>query len=322
MTITNLLKDFSSSFPTPPILEKKGELRSLQTKNSSPELKNPYLQKAPARGTETFDNLSSEIRLNTKLAHSTAKRRYTLSELNSSINKNQYEIKEFMSGINWTLATVTGKIKKQNACGACYAYSSTAGLEALANLHRIRKPSNVFSEMQMIECSQEYLNEGCGGGMAVFVFNYVKDAGIFEETDYPVQVPYGSCRKQTGQKKDFVDLDYVVLNANVMSILKALQYGPVVANFSIDSVFKMYKSGVLDKKGCSQVPSQHSHSMLIVGYNLRSHIPYFIVRNSWGEGWGNKGYFNLEIGPLSVANKGYCNCAAKRVNAFPFLASR
>ena len=38
-----------------------------------------------------------------------------------------------------------------------------------------------------------------------------------------------------------------------------------------------------------------NHAVQAVGYNMTASPPYWIVRNSWGTGWGDKGFFNVEI---------------------------
>ena len=62
-----------------------------------------------------------------------------------------------------------------------------------------------------------------------------------------------------------------------------------------------------------------NHSTLLVGYNLDHKTPYFILKNSWGKDWGNKGYFNLKIGPLKTSNKGICLIARYKINTIPIL---
>lgn len=62
----------------------------------------------------------------------------------------------------------------------------------------------------------------------------------------------------------------------------------------------MYKSGIIDdrdgKCGCSK-PESTNHAVTIVGYgeeaNIKGCKKYWLIKNSWSEDWGEKGYFRL-----------------------------
>jgi C1A family cysteine protease len=40
------------------------------------------------------------------------------------------------------------------------------------------------------------------------------------------------------------------------------------------------------------------HALLVVGYNTTADIPYWIVKNSYGTGWGVAGYLYVTIGEV------------------------
>jgi hypothetical protein len=44
------------------------------------------------------------------------------------------------------------------------------------------------------------------------------------------------------------------------------------------------------------------HALRVVGWGTDGTTPYWIVANSWGLGWGNKGFFQLEMGGLTAQN--------------------
>lgn len=44
---------------------------------------------------------------------------------------------------------------------------------------------------------------------------------------------------------------------------------------------------------CGKKPN---HAVLVVGYDYTGDVPYYIVRNSWSDEWGDEGYVKLEAG--------------------------
>lgn len=89
-----------------------------------------------------------------------------------------------------------------------------------------------------------------------------------------------------------------------------LQSQPVAFIMNAPDCFKDYKGGVFkdtDACKCSIIGSDKNpvtdHGATMVGYSLNSLTEgcagYWIVQNSWGVMWGEKGYFRLCI-PLNV----------------------
>lgn len=69
-------------------------------------------------------------------------------------------------------------------------------------------------------------------------------------------------------------------------LLNALQHGPVASSIRSRSyLFEFYYSGVINSWGCGV---EADHAVLVVGYGFDEiqEVPYYLIKNSWGEHWG------------------------------------
>ena len=82
-----------------------------------------------------------------------------------------------------------------------------------------------------------------------------------------------------------------------------------VAVASSSSVFKQYKSGILNTKDCGT--STH-HFVNMVGYGSSGTTQYWIIRNSWGSKWGDNGYIKIAI------QEGIGICAIQSAGNLPY----
>lgn len=133
------------------------------------------------------------------------------------------------------------------------------------------------------------------------------DNGVCNETLWP----YKECKFKTKPPsdcyiaaKDNQVLQYLRLSPHTLYDVKqclALGY-PVVFGFSVfESMMteEVARTGVVPMPG-SNDSSVGGHAVLAVGYDDSKNA--LIVRNSWGEGWGIKGYFYLPYGFVSDQN--------------------
>ena len=99
-----------------------------------------------------------------------------------------------------------------------------------------------------------------------------------------------------------------VQTQSMSALMAAVAQQPVSVAIEADkSCFQHYAGGVLTAKACA-CGTQLDHGVLIVGYGTDpTGGDYWIVKNSWGETWGEAGYLRLQRGYSSWFNKkGMC----------------
>ena len=59
------------------------------------------------------------------------------------------------------------------------------------------------------------------------------------------------------------------------------------------ATFQFYCSGIYDDANCG---SNLNHAVLLVGYGTANGQDFWIIRNSWSDQWGEKGYMRIKRG--------------------------
>lgn len=188
--------------------------------------------------------------------------------------------------IDWRTRGVLTGVKDQGQCGSCWAFSATEAIESYAVISG-KYRLTALSPQQINSCDRN--DGGCNGGNTETAYKYVVSAGGIEtEASYP----YTSGRGQTGPcladpSKFVVKITgYRAVAKGESNLEAALNNGPVSVCLAADA-FQTYHSGIL-----ASCPGRIDHCVQAVGYTA----DYWIVRNSWGTGWGEAGFIRIKRG--------------------------
>ena len=172
-------------------------------------------------------------------------------------------------------------VRDQGQCGSCWAFASIATLEGR---YAIKKGSGVaLSEQQLVDCAKT--SYGCGGGWASKAFQYIQASGSQSRASYAYTGRDGTCRYNAGSVAARVSGVSGVGDAK-----SAVNAGPVAVYVQAQSGFMSYGGGIFNG-ACGQ----YDHAVTVVGWGQSGATEYWIIRNSWGSGWGEAGHIRVQI---------------------------
>ena len=167
-----------------------------------------------------------------------------------------------------------------------------------------------MSEQQVVSCDTSK-DKGCDGGLSSNAYKYLEKNAVELDSDYPYTSGTthntGDCQVESSKEMYFVSSSKNVAKDNAKQLKAAIAQQPVSVSICAGAYdIQFYKFGIISKDKCC---FGLDHAVVAVGYGTdktpTGDIPYYIVRNSWGEDWGEDGYFRLEIDD-SFRAKGTC----------------
>uniref|UniRef100_A0A7N0TPA8 Uncharacterized protein n=1 Tax=Kalanchoe fedtschenkoi TaxID=63787 RepID=A0A7N0TPA8_KALFE len=210
----------------------------------------------------------------------------------------KYEnVTDVRSSVDWRKKGAVTPVKNQGRCGCCWAFSAVATIEGITKL----------KIGELISLSEQELDHGCRGGYMENAFHFIKrNGGLTTEAQYPYRGKDGCCR--AANKSSAAEITgYENVPANdENALMKAVANQPV--SVVIDAGgrdFQFYSSGVF----AGRCGTRQNHGVTAVGYGVADEGEYWLVKNSWGESWGEEGYIRMRRGV--VAAEGLCGIAAR-----------
>lgn len=195
-------------------------------------------------------------------------------------------------GYNWMTP-----IRDQGSCGSCWAFSTLGSLEAMIKLYNSDPTMDIdLSEQELVSCTA---TGSCAyGGSQLFAANYIKSNGITDESCFPYIAQEGDCKNRCTNPKikeyikdaGMVGFFSIASEEDIKAAL--IKYGPIPTSMKVYSDFYAYKGGVYQKT--ANATEEGWHAIVFVGWDDAKGA--YLCKNSWGDDFGEKGYFWIKKG--------------------------
>ena len=211
-------------------------------------------------------------------------------------------------------------------CGSCWAHAAVSSLADRVKIARnASKPDINLPAQFLLNCG----NVGsCNGGSTLSAYRYIHEVGIPFDTCLTYEAcssdsshkvcknrnfdckPENICRACSPTQGCIGIRPYPNVTIHSYGIVRGWQammneiyrYGPIACNIDAAPLSK-YRGGILDIPKGEHSPD---HVVSIVGWGTIADIKYWIVRNSWGEYWGELGFFRITLGEDQLAIESNC----------------
>eukprot|EP00472_Partenskyella_glossopodia_P007168 CAMPEP_0197524978 /NCGR_PEP_ID=MMETSP1318-20131121/10538_1 /TAXON_ID=552666 /ORGANISM="Partenskyella glossopodia, Strain RCC365" /LENGTH=333 /DNA_ID=CAMNT_0043078105 /DNA_START=66 /DNA_END=1067 /DNA_ORIENTATION=+ len=248
---------------------------------------------------------------------------------------------EMPSQFSWANVNGTSFVTKSlnqhipQYCGSCWAHGAMSSLADRIKIARKAQGVDINLSIQFILNCGQHVGGTCYGGSATGAFQFVKEAG---------HVPYDTCNPYLACSDDskegmcgHVDTECKAENicktcSTFMShggVCNPIEYypnasiaeygtvagedkmmaeiftrGPIACGIDAEQVLQ-YKGGIFK----SDKDFQINHIISVIGWGEENGQKYWIVRNSWGEYWGEMGYIRVEKGNNAIGIEEECSWA-------------
>ena len=216
--------------------------------------------------------------------------------------------------VDWS-NVYTSQVKNAGLClNAGWAFAAADQVESdTLRIHGIIY-KYVLSTQQLIDCVS--FNNGCISGKIEQAYDYLLSNGLEQSNNYP-HSSYFSINQRCSQDSSLsvVKLGgyYNLLKGNEACMANYVQkIGPITVCVSASLSWYSYSGGVMTLSSCPAT-NYINHCLQVVGVYPNVNGGYWKLKNSYGTGWGEKGYIRLAYG------SNVCNIINNPIYTFPIV---
>ncbi|RCN34834.1 papain family cysteine protease [Ancylostoma caninum] len=220
----------------------------------------------------------------------------------------------------WPECESVGFVRDQSSCGSCWAFGAAEAITDRICIASKGTFKPTISSNELLSCCKT-CGDGCRGGYPIRAWDYWVEHGVVTGGEYGTNntclpYPFPSCRKrgnhslpaqcshapfETPKCKRMCDRNYKEdyeadkhyglisygIHSDELSIRKELlTYGPIEVAFLVYMDFFHYKSGIYRHTAGGFAGG---HAVKLIGWGEENGTPYWLIANSWGRDWGDKG---------------------------------
>ena len=217
-------------------------------------------------------------------------------------------------------------------CGSCWAHGALSSLADRVKIARRAHQPDINLPVQfLLNCGDAGT---CNGGDHLAAYRYIKDSGGIP---FDTCLDYEACshdsRARVCHNRNFSCIaenvcrscptyddcaaiysypnvtieSYTALRGYNDMMNEIYKHGPIACGVAAPAI-EDYQGGIVDLPTFSK-NIDHIISIVGWGYDNEMKKKYWIVRNSWGEYWGELGFFRIVLGENQLGIEGDCAAA-------------